>query len=375
MSTRLLLVGDLHIRAGEHLDDVQAALRWVADLADEHQVHGVLLAGDAYEGRSTVVERSVLADFLTRVSADCHVVAIRGNHDQADDLLVFDGYPDVRTFQRPGWASVGPVDVLCIPWPERAFLAAQGLAGESGEAAGSAALGAILRGMLAAQPRAGHPVVVLAHLQVLGAMSSSAQPLIGRAIEATLGDLQDLGASFVALGHVHRPQELAPGIEYIGSLTCHDFGEEDEQKRVGILTVEDNGAASVEWLEVPCRRWVTVEGYVTSDGTVEEDCEAEDAARLAEGGFADCNLRYRYTCTEADSHLFNHEDIRRRFAAAHTLKIVPEIERTARVRAADVAAAKSAAEKLQAWGTATETAITPALLDKLHTLESEEGHA
>jgi len=104
--------------------------------------------------------------------------------------------------------------------------------------------------------------VVLAHLQVLGAISSSAQPLVGRAIEATLGDLQDLGAAAIVLGHVHKPQQLAPGIEYIGSLTVHDFGEEDEEKRIGILSIEDDGAASWEWVPVPCRRWTTIEAKV-----------------------------------------------------------------------------------------------------------------
>ncbi len=379
MSTRILLVGDLHIRAGEHLDDVRDCLRWAADAADAWQVHGVLLAGDAYEGRSTPIDRDVLAEFLTRVGANCHVVAIKGNHDQAEDLAVFRGYPDVATFERPGWAAVGPVDVLCVPWPERAFLAAQGLAGETGEAAGSAALAAMLRGFVAAQPRPGHPVVILAHLQVLGAMTSSAQPLIGKAIEVTLGDLQDLPAVFIALGHVHRPQELAPWIFYIGSLTRHDFGEEGEEKRVGILTVEDNGAASVEWVPVPCRQWVTIEAEVEGPDVQGPAARVErvpgclPAVRFRGDEFEGVNLRYRYTCSEADEHLFDHAEIRRRFASAHTLKIVPQVERAARVRAADVAAARTAEEKLRAWGTATETEITPALVEKLHSLESEEA--
>jgi len=359
-ATRLLLIGDLHIRAGEQLDDVRSCLEWAAQLAEPAAVHGVLIAGDAYEGRSTPVERGVLADFLGGVAGPSRsALVIRGNHDQMEDLAVFDGYQGVEVFERPGWAAVGPVDILCVPWPERAFLAGHGLAGESGEAAGSAALAAMLRGLMAAQPRPGHPVVVLAHLQVLGAIASSAQPLIGKAIEVTLGDLKDLGASFVALGHVHKPQQLADGIEYIGSLTVHDFGEEGEDKRVGILTVEADGESSVEWLRVPCRRWMTIDATV-SDGRVVETAAAD---------IAGANVRYRYSCSDADEHLFDDAEIRRRFAAAQALKIVPQVERAARVRAAEVAAAKTPTEKLLVWGAATGTEITPSLLSKLEEME------
>ena len=83
------------------------------------------------------------------------------------------------------------------------------------------------------------------------------------------------------------------------------------------------------------------------------------------------NIRYRYSAPEAFANLFDHAEITRRFATAHTLKIVPEVTRTQRVRAADVAAAKTPTDKLAAWGQATGQEITPALVEKLHMLESE----
>jgi len=86
-------------------------------------------------------------------------------------------------------------------------------------------------------------------------------------------------------------------------------------------------------------------------------------------------VRYRYTCSEADEALFDHAAIAKRFAAAHVLKIEPRVERAARVRSAEVAAARSAAEKLAAWGQATGTEITPAIVEKLHLLEVEVDRA
>jgi exonuclease SbcD len=386
MSIRLLLIGDIHFREGEQLDDVQNCLAFAVQLADDRAVDAVLIAGDFYEGKSTEVERAVLAAALSGLSTAPGdllrpVIGVKGNHDRPRELEVFDGFPGVRIFETPwietvhtlGPGSMGPfgVDVLCVPWPEKAFLAANGYAGEAGDQAGSAALAAMLRGMVATRERLDRPLVVLAHLQVLGAISSSAQPLIGKAIEATLGDLQDLGAAAVVLGHVHRPQELAPNIVYCGSLTVHDFGEEDEEKRVGILTVEDDGAASVEWVPVPCRRWVTIEAKVTDNAVVEYPASGAWIDVAGDYRVEGMNVRFRYRCIEEEQHLFDHAEIERRFASAHTLKIVPKVDRAERVRAAEVAAARSPEEKFGAWGVATGTLITESHIEKLHKLESE----
>ena len=391
---RLLCIGDLHIREGEHLDDVERCLAFAVQVANERDAHGVLLAGDAFEGKSSPAERGLLADALANLATDSGsgrrpVIVIKGNHDQAGDLGVYSLHPDVTVCERPRVVRlqnprcVTSVDVLCVPWPERAYLAAAGHAGEAGEQAGSAALAAMLRATNATRGDIDHPLVVLAHLQVLGAMTSSAQPLIGRAIEAVLGDLQDLGAAAVLLGHVHKPQQLALGVEYVGSLTCHDFGEEDEAKRLVLLTVHDDGAAEWESIPVPCRRWATVEAAVfeSSEGPpyVAESLDGmkwisppslPNGARWMDGA----NIRYRYTCTEDDQHLFDHAEIERRFAVAHTLKIVPVVERAARVRAADVAAARTVEEKLAAWGVATGTPIAESMTEKLHQLEEEAAN-
>lgn len=266
MTTRFLLIGDCHLREGEQLDDIGRCLDFAGEIVDQRQVDAVLFPGDLFEGKSTPHERLILAKALIRLAGAGalvrSVILTKGNHDQPGDLSVFSGYGGVHVLEQPALVKLGGVDILCIPWPERAFLAANGYAGEAGDQAGSAALTAMLRGMVATREDPTKPLIILAHLQVLGAVSSSAQPLIGKAIEAVLGDLQDLGAAAIVLGHVHKPQQLAPGIEYVGGLTCHDFGEEDEEKRIGVITIEDDGSAAWEWIPTPCRRWVTIEARV-----------------------------------------------------------------------------------------------------------------
>jgi len=377
MTWRAMVIGDIHLRTNENTDDTIACLEFAALVARERQVDAVIFGGDIYEASSKPAERAAFGSILHQL-AGIPVYGIAGNHDAPQDVAVFNLAPGNLWLETPAIVEAGPVDLLMVPWAQRAFLAASGYAGEAGEQAGSAALAAMLRAMVATRDRPGHPLVVLGHLQVCGALSSSAQPMVGRAIEAALGDLQDLEAAFVALGHVHRPQELAPGVEYIGSLTCHDFGEEAEQKRVGILTVEDDGTASVEWVSVPCRKWYTVEASIDDQGEPEEYvCQGGEVLR---GVFScdlyNANLRYRYTCDESQQHLFDHARIQSEWGGdkCHTLKIVAQVTRADRIRSADVAAAKTVEEKLAAWGRATETPITPAMITKLHELEGETSH-
>ncbi len=344
---RILHVGDIHLIDGPNLDDTLQALRQVHDIVVVRGVDLVLIPGDLYDRKSTPHERALMAEQVDSL-APVPVLIVKGNHDVAEDLVPLALASHVRVFERPDLVSIGEVDVLCIPWPERAHLAGNGFTGEGGLQAAQAALGELIRTM-AANRDTTRKLVVMGHLSLVGALSSSGQPLVGREIQALKDDLYETGAHFICLNHIHKPQPL-----YAGSLTVQDFGEEDEEKRVMLFDLDTRACESIP---ISCRRWVTV------------DMEVGPPPENWDDDFTDCNVRVRYTCTEEESHLFDHAAIERRFALAHSLKIVPNIARSARVRAAEVASAKTNAEKLAAWGGATGTEITPGHLARLEELE------
>lgn len=60
------------------------------------------------------------------------------------------------------------------------------------------------------------------------------------------------------LGHVHRAQELTSKVGYIGSTVRHDFGEEDERKKVELWQVDEAGFAHVKMLPLDCRQLRTI---------------------------------------------------------------------------------------------------------------------
>jgi exonuclease SbcD len=106
--------------------------------------------------------------------------------------------------------------------------------------------------------------IALAHLLVEGARVGTGER------ELHLGhiygvDPQQLpsGVQYVALGHLHRPQEvLAPAkTRYPGSLIELDFGEQDQEKSVVVLEARPRKPPGIELVGVTAgRRLRTVEG-------------------------------------------------------------------------------------------------------------------
>jgi exonuclease SbcD len=96
--------------------------------------------------------------------------------------------------------------------------------------------------------------VVLGHLLVAGARFGTGErqlhlgEIYGVNAEQLPGNVQ-----YVALGHLHRPQELlAPSkAAYAGSLIELDFGEREQDKRVVIVDARPGRAAALE--SVPLR--------------------------------------------------------------------------------------------------------------------------
>jgi hypothetical protein len=90
----------------------------------------------------------------------------------------------------------------------------------------------------------GRTLVLFGHFQVIGCRLNSGSALDGLPKESLL----PFTAGF--LGHVHKPQEVAKNIHYVGSPFQQNFGESGESKRVAIF---DTVTLHTEW--------ISLEGY------------------------------------------------------------------------------------------------------------------
>lgn len=275
---RFLHTGDWHVgkplRGRSRLDEFAAVLDEVGDVALSARVDAVLVAGDVYDSPAPPPEAERLVyDLLARLARErVRCVLIAGNHDHPRRLAalarLLEGLgihvrAEVQGAGGGGLVTVPSRDgreaasVVAVPFvPERRVVDACEVAGRT--AGDCAAAYAVRMEGLLAHLTAGLPDdtvnVLLAHLLVAGArVGTGERALHLDAAYALLPSQLPDGVQYVALGHLHRPQEVQAGAPtfYAGSLLELDFGEACQDKRVLLVEAAAGAPPFVE--SVPLR--------------------------------------------------------------------------------------------------------------------------
>jgi DNA repair protein SbcD/Mre11 len=269
---RFLHTADWHIgkplRGRMRMDEYAAALDQVARTAIEARVDAVLLAGDVFDSPAPPPEAEKLVyDFLARLIPErIACVVIAGNHDHPKKLAALSRLLEglgihVRAEVRPpaegGVVSLGSRDgkeearVAVLPFvPERKIVdACQVMGPEDGWYKAYAArieqiLDLLTRGLTPSTVN-----LVVGHLLVDGArVGAGERPLHLGQIYGVNPQQLPSRVQYIALGHLHRPQEiLAPARTlYSGSLISLDFGEVEQEKRVVLVEAKAGRAVAIE---------------------------------------------------------------------------------------------------------------------------------
>jgi exonuclease SbcD len=288
---RLLHTSDWHLGRTLHRADLRAAqsafLDHLVEVARAEKVDAVLVAGDVYDRAVPPVDAVELCeDALLRLNATgARIVLISGNHDSARRLGFGSGLLDqagVHLRTRPGALARpvmlddehGPVAVYGIPYlePDAVRDELPQLTGPAGapeaEAAGNAAepprghrgvLGQAVRCISAdASRRQVRRRVVMAHGWVSGGMASDSERdiTVGGVGQVPAGLFEEF--SYVALGHLHGQQTVAPNMRYSGSPLPYSFSEAAHRKGSWLVELDAAGVARVEQVPAPAYRRLSV---------------------------------------------------------------------------------------------------------------------
>jgi exonuclease SbcD len=179
------------------------------------------------------------------------------------------------------------------------------------------------------------PRVLTGHFAVSGAVSGvERQLLLGRDWEIPLGEVADPTWDYVAMGHIHKHQNLTrnqrhlPPVVYSGSLEAIDFGEEGEAK--GFCWVElERGRTDWRFQQVRSRPFVTLKIDVRglTDPTDAVLAEIDEQSNLG-GAIVRVQIRL-----DADS-ILNEKAVRERLLAHHVsyVTLSKEVDRSVRSR-------------------------------------------
>ncbi|MBW8878996.1 MAG: exonuclease SbcCD subunit D [Acidobacteria bacterium] len=251
----------------QRLDELEAVLDHLAAFIEEQAIDLVLHTGDVFESRNPPAEAEQLVNrFLVRVGrSGAHMLVIAGNHDdplRLDARSLLTELVNVQIIGRPRPASRGGTRTLETRSGEKAVVAALpfaspgawvsalDLAGE--EASARTQYARMFE--LAVQDLCGafRPAAInllMAHTHLEGALfgESERRVHIGEDWAASPEALPST-ASYIALGHIHRPQKIEGPVPayYAGSLLQMDFGEAGEEKTFVVVTASPGKPADIE---------------------------------------------------------------------------------------------------------------------------------
>ena len=330
---------------------------------ESRSVDLVLIAGDLVDprrapARATPDERNAIAAAVVSLAAVAPVVVVRGNHDAIGDwsflALLASEHPIYVIEGAPWSGTIEGIRVHAVPWLSPRWVADQarerGLDIEEGYALVEDAIRPILDRIRAdADAHSGIPQVGIAHLSVRGGRLSSGQALVGGEVQISADALEGLGLDYLALGHLHERQDIAPRIWYSGSPNRLDFGEAGKACSWILATVEDSGDLLVEHVELPADELLTIEAVAVDGetGVTIEICEGEPSLAVA-----GVEVRLRVIVPEG---IAAEDSIAQMIAqmeaqgATVVLERIPSVALRARDGADEIAASPSVRAKLAAY--------------------------
>jgi exonuclease SbcD len=247
------------------LEDQRHALAQMAGVIEDENPDAVVVAGDVYDrsippADAVTLLDNVVTDVVDRLRTP--MVFIAGNHDGANRLEFGANLLSTRGLHIIGTPSgalkpvrikncAGALDICAVPFTDpaqaREFLDDETI---STHDAAMRAFAARLR----AELTPGVPSVLVAHAFVSGGSTSESERSLSVGGADQVGADCFAGFTYVALGHLHRPQVFDGGrVRYSGSLLKYSKSEAGHAKSFSIAEFGHDGECSVREIPVTPR--------------------------------------------------------------------------------------------------------------------------
>lgn len=247
-------------------DDQKYFIDAICGIVREKRVDAVLLAGDVYDRSVPAASAIGLYDYaMNRICGELgvKVLTIAGNHDSAERLASCAGLLDKAGLYLQGAAQREPrvvefadSQVFFLPWMTEEKIKSLYPEERDGINGLTEAYRVAVNHMREKFIPGKHHLL-LSHAFITNAETSTSDRAaeIGFATQVPASVFE--GFDYVALGHIHKPQQVNPFIRYSGSPMAYSFGREERQEKS--VTLIDTTAMTQEVVPLPLlHRWTTL---------------------------------------------------------------------------------------------------------------------
>jgi len=352
---KILHLSDIHMGSGfshgrlnpktglnTRLEDFMGSLSLCIDRAIASPVDLVLFGGDAFPDATPppFVHEAFASQFRRLADANIPTVLLVGNHDQHSQGNGGVSLSIYRTLAVPGFivgdrltthritTRNGDIQVITLPWLTRATLLTrpetEGLSLSGVNELLINRLEPVLEGEIR-QLDTSLPTVLLAHLMADRASLGAERFLaVGKGFTVPLSLLNRPQFEYVALGHVHKHQNLNPSndppIVYPGSIDRVDFSEEKEDKGYVLIEVA-KGEVKWEFCPLPVRPFRSIEVDVSEA----ENPQKELLKALKKYDIQEAVIRLVYKIRSEQLELINTNQLDEALKPAHSYSIRAEL--------------------------------------------------
>ncbi|HSH49863.1 MAG TPA: exonuclease SbcCD subunit D C-terminal domain-containing protein [Halomonas sp.] len=284
---KLIHTADWHLgqsfHGQERFEEQRLFLDWLLTTLEERQADALLVAGDIFDVvNPSLRAQELLYDFIVRAHRrlpTLDIVLIAGNHDSGNRIEL--PAPLMRSLRthalgRVAWLEDGELDAqrllvpltdaggatrawcLALPFLRPAEVTGRGLNNDDSDAndypAGIARVHAALIRAARRQRQPDQALVAMSHAHLHGAAVSehSERPIVIGGEESISAALFPDDIAYVALGHLHRAQQVGePRIRYSGSPLPMDFSEVDYPHQVVEVCLDGAALVSSQALMIP----------------------------------------------------------------------------------------------------------------------------
>lgn len=297
---RILHTADWHagkmLRNRSRTDELGSVLDEIVDIARRERIDLVIVAGDVFDSYapSPEAERLVFRTLAELTGSKIPTVVIAGNHDHPKRLAAIRQIvAPLQIFvraepERPEAGGIIEVRsrneaarIAVLPWvPDHRMVDIQQLMQPEYTWYSTYSENVSYMCQHLAQGFSTSTINILtAHLYAFGAEASGSERAIHISQPFAISPATfPVSAQYIALGHLHRPQEVKCGTRccYAGSPLQLDFGERDQQKSVVIADIKAGHPAMLETIPLSCGRKLrdltgTLQELTAIAGTVGDD--------------------------------------------------------------------------------------------------------